>query len=71
MFLMYFDDNPKRTTEEKIQGAMAAYKARYGVDARMVLCHPEQLIVHPSVLVVTGESQGIPIRMNNFWMGIN
>lgn len=70
MFLMIFDDS-KRTVEEKIAGAMRLYRERYSVDARIVLTHPDQCIQRADVLVVTGESQGIPVQRNTFWMGIN
>lgn len=71
MYQCYFDDNPKRRIEDKITGALAAYREKYGVDARIVLTHPEQTIIHPSVLVVTGESQGCIVRLNHIWLGLS
>ena len=68
MYLMWFDDS-KRPLDDKIAGALAAYDARYGTRPGIVLVHPEQVIQRADVLVVTGESQGIPVQKNNFWMG--
>lgn len=68
MYLLWFDDS-KRPVEEKIAGALAAYRERYGLPARVVLTHPEQCIQRADVLIVTGESQGIPVQRNNFWCG--
>lgn len=66
MYLHWYDDNPKRSLEEKIAGALAAYREKFGTGATIVLCHPEQCIHRADVLIVSGESQGIPVRLNNF-----
>ena len=70
MYLLFFDDT-KRPLEDKLAGALAAYTARYGRKPGIVLVHPEQIVQRADVLVVTGESQGIPVQRNNFWMGLS
>lgn len=70
MYLLWFDDS-KRTVEEKITGALRLYEERYGQKPGIVLTHPDQCIQRADVLIVTGESQGVPVRLNNFWMGLS
>jgi hypothetical protein len=67
-FLMWYDDS-KGTAADKIRAGLAAYRARFGVVATVVLVHPDDLADVKEALIVSGESQGVPVRKNNFWIG--
>jgi hypothetical protein len=69
MYHVYVDDNPKRSVEEKLRGILALFQERYGRAAGIVLVHPEQVIVMPSVLVVS-DGPAI-VRKDQFWVALS
>jgi hypothetical protein len=68
MYFLVYDDR-KVPADVRIRRACAYFEERYHKPAGVVLVHPSDLTSLPDVLVCTGESQGIPIRPNNFWVG--
>ena len=72
--LLWFDDNPRKELEEKVQRAATHYERKYG-------CSPNLCFVHPSVFgdgkqpvrkagdveIRTGRS----VLPNHFWLGID
>jgi hypothetical protein len=65
MYLGWFDDNPKKPAQAKIAEACAAYLARFGVRANIVLVNAADLVEVAGVAVRTVGY----IRVNNFWIG--
>ena len=74
--LLWFDDDPRKQLEEKVQRAATHYEHKYG--RAPTLC-----FVHPSVLDGNGNGKrgsvkagGVEIRIgrsvlpNHFWLGI-
>lgn len=68
MFLMYFDDNAKRTPAQKIADGAQAYQKRYGHPCAVVLVNeadrPNERIPGLTVLVAGN------VRRSNFWFGL-
>jgi len=64
-YLGWFDDNAKKTPDDKIAEAIAAYQARFQAAPNIVLVNAADAVEleHISVRV---ESY---IRRNNFWIG--
>lgn len=62
----WFDDNPKKTTAQKIDEAIAAYIARYQVSPTIVLVNEAER-VEVKGMDVRSESY---IRKSNFWVGM-
>ena len=65
MYLGWFDDNPKKSTEAKINEAIAAYVERFDYRPNIVLVNEADRV---DVRGVTVRSEGY-IRRNNFWIG--
>ncbi len=71
--LLWFDDDPRKQLEEKVQRAATHYERKYG-------CPPNLCFVHPSVFgdgkqpvrkagdveIRTGRS----VLPNHFWLGV-
>lgn len=66
LYLMYFDDNTKRTPAEKIAAAIDAYRARFGAAPTVVLTNENERVAVAGVEV---RSEGY-IRKSNFWIGM-
>ena len=66
MFLLWFDDNPKRTPAEKIAAALEAYRARFGARATVVLTNEAERCPVAGVEV---RSEGYILK-SNFWIGM-
>ena len=67
MFLMWYDDDRKKTATEKIADALAAYEKRWGNRANLVLVNaadlgdaPKQVTVRPQLF----------IQRSNFYVGV-
>lgn len=71
MYQWYFDDNPKRSLAEKLTGIIRLYTERYGTKPGIILTHPDQAIQRSDCLIVTGDSQGVVVRKDNFLAGLN
>jgi hypothetical protein len=72
--LLWFDDDPQKRLEEKVQRAVMHYERKYG-------CSPTLCFVHPSAFDGNGRREvkktgGVEIRsghsilMNHFWLGV-
>jgi len=71
--LLWFDNNPKREIEEKVQRAVAHYERKYGHT-------PNVCWVHPSMLQQNGgaelQASGVIVRPgrailpDHFWLGV-
>jgi hypothetical protein len=68
MFLMSFDDSPKRTVAEKIEAAMAAYQTRFARRPNLVLVNANVAseVEVPDVAIERRST----VPPNNFWAGI-
>lgn len=64
LFLAWYDDHPKRTLAEKCQDAAAAYLARFGVPATLLLVSPDAPDPLPD-----GAQRATNIRPNTVWAG--
>lgn len=65
-FLMWYDDTPKRPLADKVADARAAYLARWGVAAPVVLVNPDDLAAAGAIPGVTPRAT---IRRNTVWVG--
>lgn len=64
-FLMWYDDTPRRPLADKVADARAAYLARWGVAAPVVLVNPDDL----AGADVPGAIPRATIRRNTVWVG--
>jgi hypothetical protein len=66
MYLIWFDDNAKRDTADKVRAAIDAYRTRNGVAPRVVLvnsadvCQVDGVVIHVTSYV----------QRTNFWAGM-
>lgn len=65
MYLGWFDDNPKKSTEGKIGEAVAAYVERFKTSPNVVLVNEAERV---DVQGITVRSETY-IRRNNYWVG--
>ena len=68
MFLMSYDDSPKRTFQEKVEAAMQAYQTRFARRPNVVLVNanvaPEMVVADVSI------ERRSTVPPNNFWAGM-
>ena len=68
--LMWYDDDPKKTIEKKIEQAVARYREKYGRA-------PNACYVNPDAGAPAGVRHGLrvvparTIRPNYFWIGVD
>jgi hypothetical protein len=67
MYLGWFDDNPKKSSETKIDEAIAAYVDRFKHRPSVVLVSESDRNIVIKGIATQYESY---IRRNNFWVGI-
>lgn len=65
MYLLWFDDDKRVTTERKIRDGMAAYALRFRRPATVVVTNEAERVMVAGVLVRSEEY----IRPHNFWIG--
>lgn len=66
-YLMWYDDNPKIPTIEKIEDAIAAYTRRFAINPNVVLVNEADITAFSGVQV-----HGVDfVRRNNFWVGFD
>lgn len=65
MYLWWFDDNPKKAAELKIEEAIAAYVERSRTRPNVVLVNEQERVLFKGI-EVRSESY---IRRGNFWVG--
>lgn len=66
-FLLWFDDNPKRTLSRKIADACQAYQTRYGLAPNVALISPDEGEIPVDALVSIQVRN--TVRRNNVWVG--
>lgn len=66
MYLGWVDLDPKKTTEQKIAEACAAFTARFGTRPTVILVNEAERV---TVAGVDIRSEGY-IRRNNYWVGM-
>ena len=66
MFLMWFDDDRKKTVTEKIATALAAYEERFHAHANVVLVNAEEIGEAPPSVQVRPQPF---IQRSNFYVG--
>lgn len=67
MFLMWFDDDRKKSITDKIDEALAAYEARFRARANVVLVHPAEIGEASRAVKVRPSSF---IQRSTFYVGI-
>ncbi len=67
MFLMWYDDDRKKTATEKIADALAAYEKRWGNRANLVLVNVADLGEAPKQVTVRPQPF---IQRSNFYVGV-
>jgi len=67
--LLWFDDTPGRTLEEKISQAATRYQIKYGHPATMCFVHPSMLgdVVNVGRIQVNGLRTVLP---HHLWLGV-
>jgi len=67
--LLWFDDTPGRTLEEKISQAATRYQIKYGQPPTMCFVHPSMLgdVVNVGGIQVNGLRTVLP---HHFWLGV-
>lgn len=66
MYLLWYDDNAKKPTEQKIAEAIAAYHQRFHGPPNVVLVNEAEQVSVAGVLVRAERY----IRKSNFWLGV-
>lgn len=67
--MLWFDNDQKRTLEEKLRRAVAHYQAKYGIYPTICYVHPAMLFgasVSAAEVDVRGSNMILP---NHFWLG--
>jgi hypothetical protein len=67
MFLMWFDDDRKKTVSEKIAEALAAYEHRFNAHPNVVLVHANEVGDAPKPVRVCSQPF---IQPSHFYVGI-
>lgn len=70
--LLWYDDDKKRTLDEKVQRAVEFYQAKYGVV-------PTQCHIHPALMPADKGALVAGVKMypnrtiikNHFWLGVD
>jgi hypothetical protein len=65
--LLWYDPDPKKPAQEKIDEAATRYVERLGVAPNACHVNPTQLTTHPSLRVVASPW----VRPFNFWVGVD
>jgi hypothetical protein len=65
MYLLWFDDSTKKSTEQKITEAIAAYKDKFRSAPNVVLVNEAEQVRVAGILVRAERY----IRKSNFWIG--
>ena len=67
MFLVWYDDDRRKTASDKIAEAIAAYEKRMGGRANVVLVHADEVGEVPATVRV----RPLPyIQRSNFYVGV-
>lgn len=65
--MLWFDNDPKSTFDQKCNRAIAYYTAKYGHAPTAIWVHPKTAITEiPNIAIRTSKS----ILPNNFWVGL-
>lgn len=62
MYLAWFDDNPKKTVEQRIADARAAYAAKFGTP-------PTRVLVNERDANTPGVEASALVRPNTYYVG--
>lgn len=66
LYMMWFDDNPKKSVSDKVREGAAAYEQRFHHAPLVVCVSPTQAIITTPLQV-----QPLPtIQKDNFWFGM-
>ena len=70
-FLMWMDDQPKRTLAQKVADARAAYRQRFGCEATLILVSSDDAEQLTGLGVVDGVEVRVAanVRRNIVWAG--
>lgn len=74
--MLWFDDDPKTSTNDKIGVALTRFKQKYGVEANLVYAHPATLTEPLPDAQFTEQTtkvslkQARSIQPNHFWLGV-
>ena len=66
MFLVWFDDTPKKASTDKAWGAIAAYRERYGHQPTVMMVNEADAPIEIGGIDVQVRST---VQRNNFWVG--
>ena len=67
MFLMWFDDDKRKSVTEKIGEALAAYERRFHASANVVLVHAAEIGDAPQRVHVRPQAY---IQRSTFYVGV-
>jgi len=65
LYFVWFDDSPKKLASDKLQEALAAYRARYNAAPSLVLVSPADQLELPDIAVRSERT----VQPNSFWLG--
>ena len=63
--LLWFDNDQRRTPQDKLDQAGARYLERFGRSANVCHVNPGELFVHPSIRVLPNRA----VLKGHFWVG--
>jgi len=66
--MMWFDNDPKASTNEKVGRAVEYYEKKYGRRPNLCFVHPSQPAASGAPVEVRSSKQ---LRPNNFWLGVD
>lgn len=65
LFFVWFDDDPKKLTNDKLQDAIAAYVVRFNAPPNLVLVNIIDTLERTDILVRYERT----VQPNTFWLG--
>ena len=67
--MLWFDDDSRRTLEEKLRRAMEHYITKYGHSPTLCFVHPETLNGGPEMVAGLRVRNSRLVMPNHFWIG--
>lgn len=67
--LLWFDDNPNATLEDKVQRAAAHYECKYGQRPNLCFVHPAALDDGTTIASIRVQPRR-SVPPNHFWLGV-
>ena len=68
--MLWFDDDSKRTIQEKVSRAVAHYQTKYGAAPTVCFVNPAMLPGGPALAGGVQMRPATSVMLNHFWLGV-